>query len=168
MPIQNELWHFHDWTNGWRINYGNQKLKHEFSELNYESLQIIHNNRKFTSNDRLSIIQGMYPWRMWHDLYSFLWQFIMRFMKLWNPHTNCEDGWFNDKISQSTGQGQVIIYIHTVETLYNTVNFCWSTHKRHSIARLKGRGMGCLLWVQSLRATYCVDLSKLSTIKYLL
>ena len=55
---------------------------------------------------------------------------------------------------------------HTVETLYNTVNFCWSTHKRHSIARPKGRGMGCLLWVQ--RATYCVDLSKLSSIKYLL
>ena len=26
----------------------------------------------------------------------------------------------------------------TVETLYNTVNFCWSTHKRHSIARWKG------------------------------
>ena len=54
----------------------------------------------------------------------------------------------------------------TVETLYNTVNFCWSTHKRHSIARPKGRGMGCLLWVQ--KATYCVDLSKLSSIKYLL
>ena len=52
----------------------------------------------------------------------------------------------------------------TVETLYNTVIFCWSTHKRHSIARPKGRGMGCLLWVQ--RATYCVDLSKLSSIKY--
>ena len=30
----------------------------------------------------------------------------------------------------------------TVETLYNTVNFCWSTHKGHSIARPKGRGMG--------------------------
>ena len=58
------------------------------------------------------------------------------------------------------------IYIHTVETLYNTINFCWSTHKRHSIARPKGRGMGCLLWVQ--RATYCVDLSILSSIKYLL
>ena len=54
----------------------------------------------------------------------------------------------------------------TVETLYNTVNFCWNTHKRHSIARPKGRGMGCLLWVQ--RGTYCVDLSKLSSIKYLL
>ena len=54
----------------------------------------------------------------------------------------------------------------TVETLYNTINFCSSTHKRHSIARPKGRGMGCLLWVQ--RATYCVDLSKLSSIKYLL
>ena len=59
-----------------------------------------------------------------------------------------------------------IEYTHTVETLYNTVNFCWNTHKRHSIARPKGRGMGCLLWVQ--RATYCVDLSKLSSIKYLL
>ena len=54
----------------------------------------------------------------------------------------------------------------TVETLYNTVNFCWSTHKRHSIAHPKGRGMECLLWVQ--RATYCVDLSKLSSIEYLL
>ena len=42
----------------------------------------------------------------------------------------------------------------TVETLYNSVNFCWSTHKRHAIARPKGRGMGCLLWVQ--RATYFV------------
>ena len=31
---------------------------------------------------------------------------------------------------------------NTVETLYNTINFCWSTHKRHSIARPKGRGMG--------------------------
>ena len=54
----------------------------------------------------------------------------------------------------------------TVETLYNTINFCWSTHKRHSIARPKGRGMGCLLWVQ--RATYFVDLSLLSSMKYLL
>ena len=54
----------------------------------------------------------------------------------------------------------------TIETLYNTINFCSSTHKRHSIARPKGRGLGCLLWVQ--RATYCVDLSKLSSIKYLL
>ena len=25
----------------------------------------------------------------------------------------------------------------TVETLYNTVNFCWSTHKRHSIVRAR-------------------------------
>ena len=57
-------------------------------------------------------------------------------------------------------------FVSTEETLYNTVNFWWSTHKRHSIARPKGRGMGCLLWVQ--RTTYCVDLSKLSSIKYLL
>ena len=28
----------------------------------------------------------------------------------------------------------------TVETLYNTVNFCWSTHKRHSIARPSSKG----------------------------
>ena len=56
--------------------------------------------------------------------------------------------------------------LHTVETLYNTINFCSSTHKRHSIARPKGRGMGCLLWIQ--RATYRVDLSKLSSLKYLL
>ena len=62
--------------------------------------------------------------------------------------------------------GKIHCNLNTVETLYNTVNFCWSTHKRHSIARPKGRGMGCLLWVQ--RATYCVDLSKLSSIKYLL
>ena len=60
----------------------------------------------------------------------------------------------------------IYIHIYTVETLYNTINFCWSTHKRHSIARPKGRGMGCLLWVQ--RATYCVDLSLLSSMKYLL
>ena len=59
-----------------------------------------------------------------------------------------------------------LVMSSTVETLYNTVNFCWSTHKRHSIARPKGRGMGCLLWVQ--RATCCIDLSKLSSIKYLL
>ena len=63
-------------------------------------------------------------------------------------------------------RGHLYIETGTVETLYNTVNFCWSTHKRHSIARPKGRGMGCLLWVQ--RATYCVDLSKLSSLKYLL
>ena len=65
---------------------------------------------------------------------------------------------------------KVVLYwialLSTVETLYNTINFCWSTHKRHSIARPKGQGMGCLLWVQ--RATYCVDLSILSSIKYLL
>ena len=60
----------------------------------------------------------------------------------------------------------ILLHRTTVETLYNTVNFCWNTHKRHSIARPKGRGMGCLLWVQ--RATYCVDLSNLSSIKYLL
>ena len=34
------------------------------------------------------------------------------------------------------------LYSYTVETLYNTVNFCWSTHKRHSIARPKGEVWG--------------------------
>ena len=63
-------------------------------------------------------------------------------------------------LSNDQGHGNI------VETLYNTINFCWSSHKRHSIARPKGRGMGCLLWVQ--RATYCVDLSLLSSMKYLL
>ena len=62
--------------------------------------------------------------------------------------------------------GETYTHVGTVETLYNTINFCWSTHKRHSIARPKGRGVGCLLWVQ--KATYCVDLSILSSIKYLL
>ena len=46
----------------------------------------------------------------------------------------------------------ILYNCNIVETLYNTINFCWSTHKRHSIARPKGRGMECLLWVQ--RATY--------------
>ena len=41
---------------------------------------------------------------------------------------------------------RIFLNENTVETLYNTINFCWSTHKRHSIARPKGRGMGCLLW----------------------
>ena len=68
--------------------------------------------------------------------------------------------------SHYLNQWWFISQTYTVETLYNTINFCWSTHKRHSIARPKGRGVGCLLWVQ--RATYCVDLSILSSIKYLL
>ena len=75
-------------------------------------------------------------------------------------------GAMNKKCSPEISENFQGIHHYTVETLYNTVNFCWSTHKRHSIARPKGRGMGCLLWVQ--RATYCVDLSKLSSIKYLL
>ena len=78
--------------------------------------------------------------------------------------------WWKSAIENNTKKlimlGRFLIVTHTGETLYNTVNFCWSTHKRHSIARPKGRGMRCLLWVQ--RATYCVDLSKLSFIKYLL
>ena len=73
-------------------------------------------------------------------------------------------GTFNRAIVES--MTKIVKKGHTVETLYNTINFCWSTHKRHSIARPKGRGMGCLLWVQ--RATYCVDLSIWSSIKYLL
>ena len=78
---------------------------------------------------------------------------------------NCTNELYSPRTSWQSGSDKCWCYV-TVETLYNTVNFCWNTHKRHSIARLKGRGMGCLLWVQ--RATYCVDLSKLSSIKYLL
>ena len=76
------------------------------------------------------------------------------------------EGWSYAFPNFSGATIEVWKWLSTVETLYNTINFCWSTHKRHSIARLKGRGMGCLLWVQ--RATYCVDLSILSSIKYLL
>ena len=56
-------------------------------------------------------------------------------------------------LSQGWGRIRFVKYIYknldfsntntnTVETLYNTINYCWSTHKRHSIARPKGRGMG--------------------------
>ena len=69
-------------------------------------------------------------------------------------------------LSQGRPLSLQVDQVNTIETLYNTVNLCRSTHKRHSVARPKGWGMGCLLWVQ--RATYCVDLSKLSSIKYLL
>ena len=39
---------------------------------------------------------------------------------------------------------------YTVRCLYNVVNFFINIHKRHPIARLLGRGMGCLLWIQCL------------------
>ena len=74
--------------------------------------------------------------------------------------------WVHPLVNTDLWRHLVPVTVITVETLDNTINFCSSTHKRHSIARPKGRGMGCLLWVQ--RATYCVDLSKLSSIKYLL
>ena len=61
--------------------------------------------------------------------------------------------------------GHMYAVTNIVETPYNTVKFCWSTHKRHSIARPKGRGMECLLWVQM--ATYCVDLSIIELYKIL-
>ena len=84
------------------------------------------------------------------------------------PDCNGQGNWYRLTTPQPVSNIVSLTYfqIQPIETLYNTVNFCWSTHKRHSIARPKGRGMGCLLWVQ--RATCCVDLSKLSSIKYLL
>ena len=81
--------------------------------------------------------------------------------KRWEPV-----GWMTCLLLTTLLLASVHHLCYPVETLYNTINFCWSTHKRHSIARPKGRGMGCLLWVQ--RATYCVDLSLLSSMKYLL
>ena len=81
-------------------------------------------------------------------------------------NTPCEHSTIVASFDTKTEYISIYLYIYTVETLYSTINFCWNTHKRHSIARPKGRGMGCLLWVQ--RATYCVDLSILSSIKYLL
>ena len=39
---------------------------------------------------------------------------------------------------------------HTVRCCYNAVNFQKNIHKRHTIARPLGRGMGCLLWIQHL------------------
>ena len=39
---------------------------------------------------------------------------------------------------------------NTVRCHYNAVNFLQNIHKRHNIAHPSGRGMGCLLWVQSL------------------
>ena len=38
----------------------------------------------------------------------------------------------------------------TVWCCYNAVNFLTNIHKRHPIAHLLGRGMGCLLWIQHL------------------
>ena len=100
------------------------------------------------------------------------------FWLAWKEFFWCKTSWFWISILWASWQmvnpvqtnkqhswciGHLFDDLYTVETLYNTINFCWSTHKRHSIARPKGQG---LLWVQ--RATYCVDLSKLSSIKYLL
>ena len=38
----------------------------------------------------------------------------------------------------------------TVRCRYNAVNFQQNSHNRHPITRPWGRGMGCLLWVESL------------------
>ena len=38
----------------------------------------------------------------------------------------------------------------TVRCRYNAVSFLPNTHKIHPIARPSGRGMGCILWVQTL------------------
>ena len=42
------------------------------------------------------------------------------------------------------------LVVSTVRYRYNTVNFFKNIHERHPIARPLGRGMGCLLLVQSL------------------
>ena len=39
---------------------------------------------------------------------------------------------------------------YTVGCCYNAVNVLENPHKRHLIARPLGRGMGCLLWLQTL------------------
>ena len=44
----------------------------------------------------------------------------------------------------------ICVYIYTVWCCYNTVKFLQNIHKRHPIARPLGRGMGCILWVQTL------------------
>ena len=43
-----------------------------------------------------------------------------------------------------------VITIGTVWCRCNAVNFLKNIHKRHPIARLLGRGMGCPLWIQHL------------------
>ena len=92
--------------------------------------------------------------------------YLMTFGILLNIDPKTVGAWQQNKATALTNADITAHSYDTVETLYNTINFCWNTHKRHSIARPKGRGMGCLLWVQM--ATYCVDLSILSSIKYLL
>ena len=42
------------------------------------------------------------------------------------------------------------IFTHALQWCKNVVNFLQNINKRHPIARTQGRGMGCLLWVQSL------------------
>ena len=43
-----------------------------------------------------------------------------------------------------------IIFPHAVRCRYNMISFPQNHHKRHPIARLLGRDMGRLLWVQNL------------------
>ena len=118
---------------------------------------------------RIYIEIGQYIW--WSSQHKYIQRLDIIYMNInqkknmafkYNRSDSANVQFINHWQIQSRGNDLV----STVETLYNTISFCWSTHKRHSIARPKGRGMGCLLWVQ--RATYCVDLSILSSIKYLL
>ena len=40
--------------------------------------------------------------------------------------------------------------LHTVQCLYNMVNFLQNLHERHPIARPSGPAMGCIFWAQPL------------------
>ena len=44
----------------------------------------------------------------------------------------------------------LILSLYTVRCHYIAVNVLQNTHKRHPIARLGGRGMGCLSWLLTL------------------
>ena len=54
---------------------------------------------------------------------------------------------------------------YTVQCSYNSVNFIQNSYKRHIIARPLGRGMVCLLWIQSL--IYILSSSLQSCMQYI-
>ena len=47
------------------------------------------------------------------------------------------------------GHFPLTLGINTVQCHYNVVNFLQNIHNKHPIACPLGRGMGCLLWVQT-------------------
>ena len=70
-------------------------------------------------------------------------------MILWQSYLHNEIYYAGNKTVQHwIGLQNIILlrwHFNTVETLYNTINFCWNTHKRHSIARPKGSSKGNIL-----------------------